>query len=72
MNNRIFRIWSKSEQRYIQIGYNRKTSWLTFPSQVIKNNPHIINSHNRDNYEVHEFDASPAKKYDLNKNEINE
>jgi hypothetical protein len=54
MNKRIYRIKKKSTGEYMQIGYARKTSWLVYPSEAIKNNRHQL--HDLNDYEVEVFE----------------
>jgi hypothetical protein len=67
---KLYRVRNKKTGKFIALGYERKTSWLVFPSEVIKNNRHFSFPDGEENYEVVMFEMQPTKKFTLDKKEI--
>jgi hypothetical protein len=49
-NKTLYRIRDKKTKNFILLGYSNKSTWLTYPSSVIKHNRHVIR--NLDDYEI--------------------
>lgn len=52
MKKQLYKIRDKRDGSFLSLGYNQKQTWLTFPSQVIKENQHIINNIGKENLEI--------------------
>lgn len=66
MNSKTaYRIWDKVLESYVTLGsYRKKHTWLVFPWEAIRANK-LENKAER--YEVHLFELSPSKKFNLKK-----
>lgn len=64
---KIYRIKDKRNGEYVRLGYERKSTWLLFPSAVIQTS---IDKNDYDNYQVDMFEANPTKSFTLDKKEI--
>ncbi len=66
---RIYRIKDLRTGEYIRAGYARRSSWSSFPSSVIKNNPHVFQG-NEHHFQIDMFETNPTKSYTIDKKEI--
>lgn len=67
---KIYRIWDTITQSYYTLGsHSKKHTWLVFPWEAIRQNQTFFDAFpNR--FEVHEFEFTPSKKFNLKKEEI--
>lgn len=52
---RIYKVWDKTEKKYVSLGYNSKATWSVFPSAAIQ-----YSHRNLSDIEVHEFEVNPV------------
>lgn len=65
--NKLYRIRDLVTGQYIRLGYAQKSSWNSFPSQVIKNN---IDESDYSKYQIDMFETNPSKSFTLDRKEI--
>jgi hypothetical protein len=65
---KVYKIKDKRTGKYITLGYSNKKTWLIFPAQAIEFNQHKI--HDKENYEVEQYELVKTKTFDLDGNEI--
>lgn len=63
-NNKIYRIWDTVNNVYITLGADHKSSWLVFPSAVLKA-ANLTGTCAEAALEVHEFKLEPSWRYNL-------
>ena len=64
MRNKVYKIRKKSTNDFISLGYSQKHTWLTFPSEAIRNNKELLSS---GDYEVVVFEYKEIDILPLNK-----
>lgn len=69
LSNKVYRIKDLRTDTFVSLGYNGKTSWLSFPSTVIKQSKDIINDKNKHHFEVLVFELVPTKRFTIDKEE---
>lgn len=67
---KLFKIIKKKTGEHVSLGYKNRSSWLTFPSEALRNNRHIIPENKEDEYEVEEYELVLKRKLTLKKKEI--
>jgi len=55
---KLYKIRNKETGEFISAGYNRKRTWLVYPSAVIDNNPHIFSEKTKFEIVVYEYKES--------------
>lgn len=57
VSKRVWRIRKKATGEFITLGYNSKTSWLTKPTQAIRENQYLFKGE-EDKYELVIFELT--------------